>query len=108
MEAPFPIIFPYVILNKALRVEEAWDDIREVDAVLAHMALLLRFSPFKPHGFLYVDSVCTIKYLSQIGLPGSSCLSRKPEAIHGRWGRVGRVVLHSSCGCFREIAAAYE
>jgi hypothetical protein len=61
MEAPFSIISPCVFLDKALRVGKAWDDIREVDAVPAHIALPLRFIPFKPHGLLYVQSVCTIK-----------------------------------------------
>jgi hypothetical protein len=62
MEPPFPIISPYVFLNKALRVEKARDNIREVDAVLAHIALPLRFIPFKSHALLYVQSVCTSKY----------------------------------------------
>jgi hypothetical protein len=61
MEAPFPIISPCIFLNKALRVEKAWEDIRKVDVVLAHIALPLRFIPFKLHSLLYVQSVCTIK-----------------------------------------------
>ena len=67
MEAPFSIISPCIFLNKALRVGKAWKDIREVDAVLAHIALPLRFIPFKPHGLLYVQSVCTIKYFHKLG-----------------------------------------
>jgi hypothetical protein len=66
MEAPFPIISPCIFLNKALRVGKAWDDIREVDAVLAHIALPLRFIPFESHSVLYVQSVCTIKYFRQL------------------------------------------
>jgi hypothetical protein len=61
MEAPFPIISPCIFLNKALRVGKAWKDIREVDAVLAHIALPLRFIPFTSHSLLYVQSICTIK-----------------------------------------------
>jgi hypothetical protein len=68
MEAPFPIISPCVFLNKALRVGKAWDDIREVDAALAHIALPLRLIPFKPHGLWYVQSVCTIKYFRKLAL----------------------------------------
>jgi hypothetical protein len=68
MEAPFPIISPYVFLNKALRVGKAGDDIWEVDAALAHIALPLRLIPFKPHGLWYVQSVCTIKYFHKLAL----------------------------------------
>jgi len=74
MEAPFPIISPCVFLNKALRVGKAWDDIREVDAVLAHIALPLRFIPFKPHSLLYVQSVCTIKYFHKSALQAQAVL----------------------------------
>jgi hypothetical protein len=68
MEAPFSIISPCIFLNKALRVGKAWKDIREVDAVLAHIALPLRFIPFKSHGLLYVQSVCIIKYFHKLAL----------------------------------------
>jgi hypothetical protein len=68
MEAPFSIISPCIFLDKALRVGKAWDDIREVDAVPAHIALPLRFIPFKPHGLLYVQSVCPIKYCLKLAL----------------------------------------
>jgi hypothetical protein len=73
MEAPFPIISPCVFLNKALRVGKAWEDIREVDAVLAHIALPLRFIPFKPQGSLYVQSACTIKYFRKLGSRRMAC-----------------------------------
>jgi hypothetical protein len=61
MKPPFPVISPCVFLNKALRVGKARDDIREVDAVPSHIALPLRFIPFKPHSLLYVQNVCTVK-----------------------------------------------
>ena len=61
MESSFPVISPCIFLNKALRVEKAWEDIRKVDVVLAHIALPLRFIPFKLPSLLYVQSVCTIK-----------------------------------------------
>jgi hypothetical protein len=48
--------------------KSTWDDIREVDALPAHIALPLRFIPFKPHGLLYVQSVCTIKYFLKLAL----------------------------------------
>ena len=62
MEPPFPVISPYVFLNKALWVEKARDDIEEVNAVLSHIALPLHFIPFKPHSLQYGQSVCTVNY----------------------------------------------
>jgi hypothetical protein len=70
MEAPLPILSPCVFFNKALRVGKAWDNIREVDAVLAHIALPLRLIPFKLHDLLYVQSVCTIKHFRKSALGG--------------------------------------
>jgi hypothetical protein len=64
MEPPFPVISPYVFRNKALRGENARDDIEEVDAVPSHIALPLHCIPVKSHSLLYVQSVCTVKYFA--------------------------------------------
>ena len=83
MEAPFSIISPCIFLNKALRVGKAWKDIREVDAVLAHIALPLRFIPFKSHGLLYVQSVCTIKYFRKLAFQAQAACRENLKLLMG-------------------------
>ena len=65
MESPFPIISPRILLDKSLWVRKAREDIKEVDAVLSHIALSLGFIPFIHRIVQYAQIVCTGQGLSR-------------------------------------------
>jgi hypothetical protein len=65
MESPFPVISPCIFLNKSLWVRKAREDIKEVDAMLSHIALPLGFIPLIHRILLYAQIVCTCQGLSR-------------------------------------------
>ena len=72
MEAPFPVVSPCVFLDQPLGVGKAREDIKEVEAMLSHIALPLRFISFIPHVLVYAHIVSTCQVHIMESYPSST------------------------------------